>query len=65
MFGKGGDERTEKRRAKEEAHDRTVRANEDEVIAMANEPDATDYVKEVAEDIKMRRAGYNPHGRNN
>jgi hypothetical protein len=59
------DDRSDRQKAKDAAHAARVKANEDEVLEMAKNPEASDYVKEVAEDIQMRRANYNPHGRDN
>jgi len=56
---------SDRQKARDAEHARKVKENEDGVIKMASQPGATDYVKEVAEDIKMRRAGYDPEGRNN
>jgi hypothetical protein len=65
MAKKFEDDRSDRQKAKDAAHEKKVRANENEVIQAAKRAGASDYVKEVAEDIQMRRAGYNPSGRNN
>lgn len=59
------DDRSDRQKAKDEKHDRKVKANEDEVIADAKKPGASAYVQEVAEDIKMRRAGFDPNNTQN
>lgn len=56
-----------RRERKEALHQAKVRANEDEVIDGAKKLDPKDksdraeYIREVAEDIKMRRAGADPN----
>lgn len=56
-----------RREDREKAHQKKVRANEDEVIEGAKKLDPKDkseraeYIREVAEDIKMRRAGADPN----
>jgi hypothetical protein len=59
------DDRSDRQKAKDEKHARKVKANEDEVIADAKKPGASAYVQEVAEDIKMRRAGFDPNNTQN
>jgi hypothetical protein len=59
------DDRSDRQKAKDAAHAKKVKANEDEVIADAKRPGASDYVQEVADDIKMRRAGFDPNNTQN
>ena len=65
MAKKFEDDRSDRQKAKDAAHEKKVTSNENEVIANSKRPGASVYEKEVAEDIQMRRAGYDPHGRNN
>lgn len=55
-----------RRERKDQEHRAKVRANEDEVVDGAKKLDPKDksdraeYIREVAEDIQMRRAGADP-----